>query len=49
MDEEDIQRVTSLVTALGISGPRMTIYYAEVDEDHAIGQRGGIGYVITVS
>ena len=42
VEEKDIQRVTSLITALGISGPRMTVFYAEVEEAGSIGQRGGV-------
>ena len=42
VEEKDIQRVTSLITALGISGPRLTVFYAEVEEAGSIGQRGGV-------
>lgn len=34
--------MTSLITALGISGPRLTVFYAEVEEAGSIGQRGGV-------
>jgi UDP-sugar diphosphatase len=41
--EPQIQRVTSLVTAIGISGVRQTLFAAEVDSSMEVGAGGGGG------
>lgn len=39
---QNLQRVTSFYTSVGISGARQTLYYAECDESMKIGEGGGI-------
>ncbi|MDY0117325.1 MAG: NUDIX hydrolase, partial [Sulfurimonadaceae bacterium] len=39
---ENIQRVTSFYTSVGISGAKQTLYYAECDESMKLSEGGGI-------
>ncbi|KAL6771115.1 hypothetical protein ACKKBF_B33975 [Auxenochlorella protothecoides x Auxenochlorella symbiontica] len=43
VEEADLEKITSVITALGISGPRMTLFLAEVDDSQALPTRGGLG------
>jgi len=39
---EDIEKISSFYTAVGISGTHQTLYYAEIDESMKVSEGGGI-------